>query len=187
MNHPQCLCSRQSLRFLKGPRRPPRSAFAASMSVLRLLQTVALSLAAGNNRNQSSPSPGGGKSSHQAVCGVTLPLEAPGVDPFTPSRSSGSWLVVASLVSVLPSQSLISSLSWDTYCVSDPLQSDGLIFRPFTVSAKDPFPNKVTITFGGQDVKDLLRGHHQHPIPQDFLLALAGLYGFTFGGKPLSC
>lgn len=32
-------------------------------------------------------------------------------------------------------------------------------------------------------MEDLLRGHHQHPVPQDFLLALAGLYRFTFGGK----
>lgn len=54
---------------------------------------------------------------------------------------------------------------------------------PSLLSSKDPFPNKVTITFGGQDMEDLLRGHHQHPVPQDFLLALAGLYRFTFGGK----
>ena len=54
---------------------------------------------------------------------------------------------------------------------------------PSLLSSKDPFPNKVTITFGGQDVEDLLRGHHQHTVPQDFLLALAGLCGFSFGGK----
>lgn len=54
---------------------------------------------------------------------------------------------------------------------------------PSLLSSKDPFPSKVTITFGGQDMGDLLRGHHQRPVPQDFLLALAGLYGFTFGGK----
>lgn len=48
--------------------------------------------------------------------------------------------------------------------------------------SKDPFPNKVTITFGDQDREDF-EGHHQHPTPMIFSLLWLACAWIHFEGN----
>lgn len=112
-----------------------------------------MSSAAGKQQKPILPSVPGSLISKVSV--GAAPLEAPGgglflhpVDPVVPGCGS----ILQSLFRLLGALHL-SPVLGHLLRFRSSIQDD-LIFRCFTVSAKDPFPNKVTITFRGQDGED---------------------------------